>query len=77
MERAREVTRENVPAVYTKRITFRFLTFPTGDQRSSVPLNQKNYTSLYLILLYVFPEPKAGLDNSCKNLKQGTLPGDS
>jgi hypothetical protein len=33
--------------------------------------NQKNYVSLYLIPVYVYPELKAKLDASGKNLKCG------
>ena len=71
VERVWEVVRENVPAGYTEQIGPKFLTFMAGDEWYLALANQKNYISLYLCSIYVFPELKARLDNSGKKLKCG------
>jgi Domain of unknown function (DU1801) len=71
VERVWEVVRENVPAGYTEQIGPKFLTFMAGDEWYLALANQKNYISLYLCSIYVFPELKAKLDNSGKKLKCG------
>lgn len=71
VERVWQVIREHVPAGYTERIGSKFLTFMADDEWYIALSNQKNYISLYLIPIYVFPELKARLDNSGKKLKCG------
>ena len=71
IERVWQVMREHVPAGYTERISPKFLTFMADDEWYIALANQKNYISLYLIPVYVFPELKARLDNSGKKLKCG------
>jgi uncharacterized protein YdhG (YjbR/CyaY superfamily) len=66
-----QVMRENVPAGYTEQISEKYLTFMAGDEWYLALANQKNYISLYLCSIYVFPELKDKLDNSGKKLKCG------
>lgn len=71
VDRVWRVVRENVPAGYTEQITPKFLTFKADDDWYVALANQKNYVSLYLTPVYIFPELKAKLDNSGKKLKCG------
>ena len=71
IERVWQVMREHVPTGYTERVSPKFLTFMADDDWYIALANQKNYISLYLIPIYVFPELKAKLDNSGKKLKGG------
>ena len=71
VERVWELVRENVPASYTEQIGPKFLAFMADDEWYLALANQKNYISLYLCSIYVFPELKAKLDNSGKKLKCG------
>ena len=65
------VVRDNMPEGYAEEIGPKFLTFKAGDESYVALANQKNYVSLYLMPLYLFPEAKAKLDNSGKKLKCG------
>ena len=71
IERVWQVVRENVPAGYTEEITPKFLTYMADGEWYLALANQKNYISLYLCSIYVFPELKAKLDSAGKNLKCG------
>ncbi|HEX8846090.1 MAG TPA: DUF1801 domain-containing protein [Pyrinomonadaceae bacterium] len=71
IKRVWQTIRENVPAGYTEKIGPKFLTFMAGDEWYLALANQKNYISLYLMPVYMFPELKAKLDNSGKRLKCG------
>ncbi len=71
IERVWAVVRENVGAGYTEHIGPKFLTFMADEDWYVALANQKNYVSLYLIPVYVFPELKARLDASGKNLRCG------
>jgi Domain of unknown function (DU1801) len=71
VERVWQVIRENVPAGYTEQVGPKFLTYMAGDDWYLALANQKNYISLYLLPVYVFPELKAKLDSAGKNLKCG------
>src|SRR3712207_4545437 len=71
VERVWAVVRDNVPAGYTEEVGPKFLTFKAGDESYVALANQKNYVSLYLMPLYVFPGLKARLDSSGKKLKCG------
>lgn len=71
IDRVWQAVRKSVPAGYTEKITPKFLTFMAGDEWYLALANQKNYLSLYLCSVYVFPELKAKLDNSGKKLKCG------
>jgi hypothetical protein len=63
--------RESVPGGYTEEIGEKFLSFKAGDDWYVALANQKNYISLYLMPIYVFPELQAKLDASGKKLKCG------
>lgn len=65
------IVRENMPQGYTEQIGPKFLSFTADNDWYVALANQKNYISLYLIPLYVFPELKARLDAASKNLKCG------
>jgi uncharacterized protein YdhG (YjbR/CyaY superfamily) len=71
VEQVWQVVRASMPAGYTEEVSPKFLTFKTGAEWYVALANQKNYISLYLIPLYVFPELKTKLDESGKKLKCG------
>jgi uncharacterized protein YdhG (YjbR/CyaY superfamily) len=71
VEEVWRVVRENIPAGYTEVINSGFLTFKAGEEWYVALANRKNYVTLHLLPIYVFPELKAKLDNSGKKLKCG------
>ena len=72
IERVWGLVREHIPAGYTEDVSAKFLSFKTGADWYVALANQKNYISLYLIPLYVFPEMKAKFDAAAsKKLKCG------
>ena len=71
VERVWQVVRENIAKDYTEQISRKFLTFAAEDEMCIALANQKNYISLHLMPMYVFPELKAKLDESGKKLKGG------
>ena len=85
IERVWDVVRAHVPRGYREEIDAKFLSFKAGDDWLVALANQKNYISLYLMPLYLFPEMKAKFDaaadgklkcgKSCINFKRaGQLP---
>jgi len=72
IERVWGLVRERVPAGYAEEIGAKFLSFKAGADWLVALANQKNYISLYLMPLYVFPEMKAKFDAAAsKKLKCG------
>jgi len=72
IERVWRLVRENMPAGYAEEIGAKFLSFKAGADWYVALANQKNYISLYLMPLYVFPELKAKFDAAAsKKLKCG------
>jgi hypothetical protein len=72
IERVWGFVRAHIPAGYTEEIGEKFLSFKAGADWYVALANQKNYISLYLIPLYVFPEMKAKFDAAAsKKLKCG------
>lgn len=71
IEQVWQVVRTSMPVGYTEEVGPKFLTFKAGEDWYVSLANQKNYVSLYLTPLYVFPELKAKLDESGKKLKCG------
>ncbi len=71
IEQVWKFVRERMPAGYTEAHTPKFLTYKAGDEWYVALANQKNYISLHLVPLYVFPELKAKLDASEKKVKCG------
>jgi hypothetical protein len=62
IERVWGVVRGHVPEGYAEEIGAKFLSFKAGDEWLVGLANQKNYISLYLMPLYLFPETKAKFD---------------
>lgn len=72
VERVWGVVRESIPEGYAEEVGAKFLSFKAGDDWYVALANQKNYISLYLIPLYVFPDIKAKFDAAAsKKLKCG------
>jgi hypothetical protein len=72
IERVWGLVREHIPKGYTEEIGEKFLSFKAGADWYVALANQKNYISLYLIPLYMFPEMKAKFDAAAsKKLKCG------
>jgi uncharacterized protein YdhG (YjbR/CyaY superfamily) len=71
VERVWKAVRESMPAGYTEQISSKYLTFAADGEMYVALANQKNYITLHLIPIYIFPELKAKLDNSGKKLKGG------
>lgn len=72
IERVWGLVREHLPAGYTEEVGGKFLSFKAGADWYVALANQKNYISLYLMPLYVFPEMKAKFDAAAsKKLKCG------
>lgn len=71
IERVWQMVRENVPAGYTEQITSKFLTYMADGEWFLALANNKNYISLHLCSIYIFPELKAKLDNAGKKVKGG------
>ncbi|HYH86007.1 MAG TPA: DUF1801 domain-containing protein [Pyrinomonadaceae bacterium] len=71
VEKVWRVVRESMPKGYVEEIGPKFITFKAGEDWYVALASQKNYISLYLIPLYVFPELKAKLDASAPRLKCG------
>ncbi|HEX8458088.1 MAG TPA: DUF1801 domain-containing protein [Pyrinomonadaceae bacterium] len=71
IERVWDAVRARVPAGFKEEIGAKFLTYKTGDDWLVALANQKNYISLYLMPLYLFPEMKAKFDAAAGKLKCG------
>ena len=71
VERVWKTVRESMPVGYTEHISPKYLTFMADGEMYVALANQKNYLTLHLMPIYVFPELKAKLDNSGKKLKIG------
>lgn len=72
VERVWQVVRENVPTGYREQIGAKFLTFMAGTEGFIALASQKNYISLYLTPLYIFPHLKQEFDAVAdKKLKCG------
>lgn len=71
VEKVWQVVRESMPDGYIEAIGPKFLSFMADGDWYVALANQKNYISLYLMPIYVFPDLKARLDGSAKKLKGG------
>lgn len=72
IERVWGLVREHIPAGYAEEVGEKFLSFKAGADWYVALANQKNYISLYLIPLYMFPDTKAKFDAAAsKKLKCG------
>lgn len=71
IERVWQVVRASVPAGYVERIDAKSLTFTADGEMYVALINAKNYISLHLMPIYIFPELKTKLEASGKRLKGG------
>ncbi len=71
VERVWRVVRESMPPGYVEEIGPKFVSFRAGEEWYVALAPQKNYISLYLMPVYVFPELRRKLDESGKNVKCG------
>lgn len=71
VERVWQVVRASVPDGYREEVTAKFLTFKAAGEWYVALASQKNYISLYLTPIYVYPELRAKLDAGGKKLKCG------
>lgn len=71
VERVWQVVRASVPGGYREEVTAKFLTFKAEGEWYVALANQKNYISLYLTPIYVYPELRAKLDAGGKRLRCG------
>ena len=71
VERVWQVVRESVPDGYCEEVTAKFLTFKAAREWYVALASQKNYLSLHLTPIYVYPELRAKLDAGGKKLKCG------
>ena len=71
VERVWRLVREHVPDGYREEITAKFLTFRAEEEMYVALASWKNYISLYLMPLYLYPELKAKLDAAEKKVKCG------
>lgn len=71
IEKVWQIVRASMPAGYTEVVDSKFLTFKADKEWYAALANKKNYISLHLTAMYVFPELKAKLDDSDKKVKSG------
>ena len=72
VERVWGFVREHIPDGYTEEVSAKYLSFKSSAEWYVALANQKNYISLHLIPLYMFPEVKAKFDAAAsKKLKCG------
>lgn len=71
VERVWQIVRASMPDGYREEVTAKFLTFKAEGEWYVALASQKNYISLYLTPIYVYPELRAKLDAGGKKLKCG------
>lgn len=71
VERVWQVVRGSMPDGYREEVTAKFLTFKAAGEWYVALASQKNYISLYLMPIYVYPELRARLDAGGRRLKCG------
>ncbi len=71
VEKVWNVIRENMPSGYSEEIDAKFLSFKTGKDWYVALANRKNYISLHLLPIYVYPELRAKFDAADKKSKSG------
>jgi hypothetical protein len=60
-----------MPSGYSEEINAKLLSFKTGKDWYVALANQKNYISLHLLPIYIYPELRAKFDAANKKLKCG------
>lgn len=71
VERVWQVVRASMPDGYREEVTAKYLTFKAEGEWYVALASQKNYLSLHLVPIYVYPELRATLDAGGKKLKCG------
>ena len=71
IEQVWEVVRASIPAGYVEQVGARSLTYTADGEMYVALINGKNYISLHLMPIYMFPELKIKLEASGKRLKGG------
>ncbi len=71
IEKVWDIIRDKMPNGYNEEIDAKYLSFRTGKDWYVALANQKNYISLHLMPIYVYPELRAKFDASNKKLKCG------
>ena len=71
VEKVWQVIRDNMPSGYSEEIDAKFLSFKAGKDWYVALANQKNYISLHLMPIYVYPELRAKFDANNQKLKCG------
>jgi hypothetical protein len=71
IEKVWQIARDNMPDGYKEIISSKYLSFCADNMWYIALANQKNYISLHLLPIYMFPELKAKLDNSGRKIKGG------
>jgi hypothetical protein len=66
-----DAVRASMPPGFTETIGPKFFSFSAGAEQYVALANQKGYISLYLVPIYVYPELKAQLDASPKQVRCG------
>ena len=65
------IVRESMPEGYVEEIGPKMLSFKADGEWYIALANQKNYISLHLVPIYIYPNLKAKLDASAPRLKCG------
>ncbi len=71
VEKVWQVIRDNMPSGYSEEIDAKFLSFRVGKDWYVALANQKNYITLHLMPIYVYPELRAKFDAANQKLKCG------
>ncbi len=71
VEQVWQVVRKSMPDDYREEVTAKHLTFKASGEWYVALASQKNYLSLHLVPMYVYPELRAKLDAGGKKLKCG------
>ena len=71
VERVWRVVRVHVPGGYHEEVTAKFLTFKAAGGWCVAPASQRNYISLYLTPIHVYPGLRAKPDAGGKRPKRG------
>lgn len=72
VEKVWNVVRDNMPDGYSEEVDGKFLSFKTGKDWYVALANQKNYITLHLLPIYIYPELKVKFDDAAnKKLKCG------
>jgi len=73
VERVWQLVREHIPAGYIEAIGPKFLTFMAVDDWYVALANQKQYISLYLMPIYVFPISRQNSTRAAKSSRAGRV----